>query len=137
MTSRTGRRRDQARDDQRAGWTPVRLELGRVDPVVAGHRVGQDHDLAVVGRIGQELAPAGGRRREDEVALGRNGPRRGGMAAEDARRPRVTSRAGRRKRTPAASVAGGIAGGAGTGFAGSLLSGIAGPDLKDLRQSIA
>jgi hypothetical protein len=48
------------------------FELGGIDPVVARHRVGQHHDLARVRRVGEDLAPAGGSGREDQVALGRD-----------------------------------------------------------------
>jgi hypothetical protein len=49
-----------------------RLQLTRVDAVTAGHGVGEHHDLARVGGIGQDLAPTGRGSREDEVALGRH-----------------------------------------------------------------
>ena len=47
----------------------VRFEVER-DPVAADHRMGEDDDLAGERGIGQDLAPAGGRGREDQVALG-------------------------------------------------------------------
>ena len=79
-----GRWRDQARHHQGAGMDPIRLELGGIDPVVAGHRVGEHHDLALVRRIGQDLAPAGRGRGEDQVALGGDGRTAQGAVKERA-----------------------------------------------------
>jgi hypothetical protein len=110
---------------------PGRLALGGVDAVVPGHRVRQDHDLAGVRGIGQDLAPAGGRRGEDQVAVGGQrrtaedpGPDAAALEREQARR--------RERRRPL--------GGDGRrdgllryrrGLHRSFLSGIAVPALKD------
>ncbi len=69
--ARAARRGDQPGHDQGTGVDPVRFEVGSVDPVVPDHRMSQDHDLAGERGIGQDLAPAGGRGREDQVTLGR------------------------------------------------------------------
>ena len=92
---------DQAGHDERARVDPRRLELVARDPVVAGHRVGKDHDLSGVGRIGQDLAPAGGGGGEDELALGRPDGCRADAPATMVP-PSRASRPGTTKATPAA-----------------------------------
>ena len=112
-------------------WTRSDSSSDRDDPVAAGHRVGQDHDLARVGGIGQDLAPAGRGGREDQVALGREPARRGG-ARGGACRPRAPAGPGTKRRLPLGG--GGRRGVRGAGCcASSLLSGITVPDLKDGR----
>ena len=123
---------DEPGADQGAGVNAARLQLRRSDSVVAGHRMGEHHDLSGIGWIGQDLAPAGGGSGEDEVALGRG---RGATqdAALDACRPRAQASPGAERGTDRVLAAGAseccVNGRDGLHL--SLLPGITVPVLKD------
>ncbi len=107
-----------------------RLQLARVDPIAAHHRVRQDHDLPRIRGIGQDLAPAGGRGGEDQVAFSRAGGAPQPPVEEGAALQREHAVRERKRRLP-------LNGGWRRALAREcgdhlpLLSGIAVPGLKD------
>ena len=63
--------RRQLADDEARGVRPPRLDVLRVHAVVADERVGHRHDLALVGRVGENLLIPGHRGVETHLATGR------------------------------------------------------------------